>query len=140
VTAGATQAVAARLHHRPLWLAIGWSSIALVVYLSLTTDPLPSGEALGVDFAHAAAYAWLMFWFAQLHVARGTRLVLAGAFCALGATLELMQGYSGYRVFSYVDMRDDAIGVALGWWVATTRLSALLPRLDAWLAPSDSSA
>lgn len=122
------------LRHRPLWLAVGWASVALVVHLSLTSAPLPSGEMLGFDFAHAAAYAWLMFWFAQLFAAWRERVAFAVAFAAMGAVLEVLQGATGYRVLSFADMRDDAVGVALGWWLATTPLALLLPRIDARLA------
>ena len=122
------------LHLRPLWLAVGWAGVALVIYLSLTSSPLPSGEVLGFDFAHAVAYACLMFWFAQLYEGRGERAVIAVALAALGVALEVLQGWTGYRGFSYADMRDDALGVALGWWLATTPLSRVLPLVDARLA------
>jgi len=118
----------------PLWLAVGWAGIALVIYLSLTSSPLPSGEMLGFDFAHGAAYASLMFWFAQLYGGRGRRVTIAVALVAMGVALEVVQGWTGYRGFSYADMRDDAIGVALGWWLATTPLSRVLPLVDERLA------
>jgi VanZ family protein len=128
--------VAARppLRYRPLWLAVGWAGVVLVIYLSLTSSPLPSGEMLGFDFAHGAAYASLMFWFAQLYVGRGGRATSAVALVAMGVALEIAQGWTGYRGFSYADMRDDAIGVALGWWLATTPLSRMLPFVDSRLA------
>jgi VanZ family protein len=119
---------------RPLWLAVGWAGVALVIYLSLTSSPLPSGEVLGFDMAHAAAYACLMLWFAQLYEGMGARAVIAVALAALGVALEVLQGWTGYRGFSYADMRDDALGVALGWWLATTPLSRVLPLVDARLA------
>jgi VanZ family protein len=134
VATGALEAAVAPLRFRAVWLAAGWVGVALVVYLSLTPDPPPPGELLGFDFAHAVAYASLMFWFAQLYEARGARAAIALALCAMGVTLELLQGLTEYRTFSYPDMRDDAIGVALGLVLAATRLSAMLPQLDARLA------
>lgn len=124
---------AAALAFRPAWLAVGWTGVALVIYLSLTPDPLPSAEMLGFDASHALAYASLAFWFAQLYGRRGARAVIAIALCAMGVALELLQGQTGYRVLSYADMRDDAIGIVLGLALAATPLSALLPRLDARL-------
>lgn len=122
------------LRYRPLWLAVGWAGVVLVTYLSLTSSPLPSGEMLGFDFAHGAAYACLMFWFAQLYEGREGRVTSAVALVVMGVALEVAQGWTGYRGFSYADMRDDAIGVALGWWLATTPLSRMLPLVDARLA------
>lgn len=132
VPASGTAAVPLRF--RGLWLAAGWAGVALVVFLSLTPDPLPPGELLGFDFAHALAYASLMFWFAQLYEARGARAAVALGLCALGVTLELLQGLTEYRTFSYADMRDDAVGVALGLALLLTPLSTMLPQLDARLA------
>jgi VanZ family protein len=122
------------LRYRPLWLAVGWAGVVLVTYLSLTSSPLPSGEMLGFDFAHGAAYACLMFWFAQLYESREGRVTIAVALVVMGVALEIAQGWTGYRGFSYADMRDDAIGVALGWWLATTPLSRMLPLVDSRLA------
>ena len=126
----------APLRLAPLWWALGWAFVALVTYLSLTPSPPPPQELLGFDIAHAAAYAWLMFWFAHLLPTRAARLRCALALCALGILLEFLQGASGYRVLSYADMRDDAIGVAIGALVASTGLARVLPSIDAALAAS----
>jgi VanZ family protein len=91
---------------------------------------------LGFDFAHGAAYACLMFWFAQLYEGRDGRVTCAAALVAMGVALEIAQGWTGYRGFSYADMRDDAIGVAIGALVAFTALARVLPGIDAALAAS----
>lgn len=124
----------APLRLAPLWWALGWAFVALVAYLSLTPSPPPPQELLGFDIAHAAAYAWLMFWFAHLLPTRAARLRCAAALCGFGILLEVLQGTTGYRVFSYADMRDDAIGVAIGAIVASTALARVLPGVDAALA------
>jgi VanZ family protein len=119
---------------RPLWLAVGWLSVALIVFLSLTPDPLPPAEVGGFDIAHAGAYAWLGFWFAQLYPRRRSMLVVALALIALGIALEFGQRWTGYRTFSYADMRDDAVGVVIGLALVATPLARLLPALDARLS------
>lgn len=122
------------LRYRSLWLGLGWLFVALVVYLSLTPDPIPAAEAYGFDAGHALAYAWLMFWFGQIERASRTRLRIALALCALGISLELMQGLTTYREFSWADMRDNIFGVVLGVILAATPLVSILSRFDARLA------
>ncbi len=111
---------------RRAWWAVGWFGIGLVIYLSVMHDPptidVPQGDKLG----HAAAYATLMLWFAQLDAGLGYRRGTALGLVALGVALEFVQRAIGYRDFSYGDMLADAIGVALGWRLAPPRLPNLL--------------
>ena len=104
----------ADLPHRKLWLAIGFGLIALVIYLSLTPEPVDAGSVAEVKVGHFVAYAVLMLWFAQLYRSWRARLALAAAFALLGVGLELAQGLTSYRSFAYSDMVDNAIGVAVG--------------------------
>lgn len=71
-----------------------------------------------------------MFWYALLYARTGTRVALALALVAFGIGLEFLQALTPTRHFSYLDMRDDAIGVAAGWlfaaatarWLPTARI------------------
>lgn len=100
------------LAHRRLWLAIGWSLVILVTVLSLLPAPQLPQVGLSDKFGHILAYFTLMAWFGQIH---GARLKPVLALLAMGATLEILQGLSGYREMSGLDMLANAIGVATGW-------------------------
>jgi VanZ family protein len=100
---------------RSLWHIIGWALVLLVVYLSLTPRPPPVGINLWDKASHAIAYCTLMFWFAQLHV---QRLSVALWLLALGAGLEIAQGFTGYRQASGLDMLANTVGVVAGWSIA----------------------
>jgi len=76
------------------------------------TIDVAQGDKLG----HFAAYGLLMFLFCQIYV---RRLAFALAFIAMGVGLEFLQGMTGYRTFDVFDMLANAVGVALGWLVAT---------------------
>lgn len=112
------------------WTATGWCLVAAVVYLSLAPAPAavvaPGGDKLG----HFAAYATLMFWFAQV-VERGRRPMLAGRLLALGLALELAQALSGDREPSVADLGADAAGILAAWWAVRLWLGDLLSRLAA---------
>lgn len=108
------------------WLACGFGFVALVIYLSLTTDPVRAPTINNFKLGHVIAYLWLMFWFAQLWKSTPRRLAIAAALCLLGVTLEYIQGTTGYRTFSYSDMLDNASGVLLGLGLSYTPLSIRL--------------
>ena len=111
------------------WRGVGWIGVGVVIVVSLFPDPLSLTAFEQEDkIGHAAAYAVLMLWFAQLHLARGPRLRIAAGLLALGVALELVQGWTGVRTFSYADMAADALGVALGWLAAPPRGPNLLAR------------
>lgn len=115
------------------WLAVGFGFVALVVYLSLTHNPPPAPD-VGFKINHVLAYAWLMFWFAQVVRVGRVRVGVAIAFVLMGVALEYLQGMTGYRTFAYTDMRDNAIGVLAGWMLAVTPLGRAIPALDRLLA------
>jgi VanZ family protein len=123
----------ARLRWRPLWLALGWTLAAAIVWLSLTPSPPRLDFESGDKVGHVAAYAALMFWFCQLHAGRGARLAYASGFVALGVAIEFVQRASGYRSFELLDMLADAAGVALGWACARLAGTRLIERIEAFL-------
>ena len=113
-----------------LWLAAGMGFVALVVYLSINTEPIDVGRVEDVKVGHFIAYGWLMLWFCQVYRTLRTRVVLAAALVLLGVALEYVQGWTGYRSFAYSDMRDDALGVAIGWILSLTPLKGFLEALE----------
>jgi hypothetical protein len=121
-----------RLKHRNLWIVCGAGFVLLVIYLSLTPRPLDVPSVYDLKTGHILAYAWLMFWFAQIYRRPASRIGLAAAFLALGVALEYIQGWVG-RDFSYTDMRDDGIGIAIGAALAATPLGGALAIIERWL-------
>ena len=122
---------------RRMLVAAGWAWAGAIVWLSLTPSPpeleLPHGDKLG----HLAAYGLLMFWFAQLHAARASRIAHASAFVAMGVALEFVQGALGYRSYDIADMYANTLGVGLGW-VLGAMLPPLLPSAGAQSRAEDS--
>jgi VanZ family protein len=104
-----------KLRYRKLWLACGVAFVALVIFLSLTPDPLSTPTLDSVKTGHVLAYAWLMLWFSQLYRATGTRAAIGMGLLGMGIALEYVQALTGYRTFARSDMVDDAIGVAIGF-------------------------
>ncbi len=108
---------------RRLWLAVGWAMVALVIYLSLTPVPPEPDIDLGDKLSHLIAYAGLMAWFGRVCVPRAP---VALWLLALGLTLEVLQGLSGYRYAEALDMLANTGGIAVGWLAASlwTRIGA----------------
>jgi len=102
-------------------IAAGWAWAAAIVWLSLTPSPPQVDVAHGDKMGHFAAYALLMFWFAQLY--RRPAAYAAG-FIAMGVGLEIAQGALGFRLYDLVDMVANALGVLAGWGAAR-----VLPRI-----------
>jgi len=124
----------ARLKHRPFWIAGGVAFVLLVIYLSVTSHPLDVPSWWNFKIGHILAYAWLMFWFAQIWLEGGKRLATALVLLAMGIALEYVQGMIG-RDFAYSDMRDDGIGIAAGWLLAVTPLGRSFAFVEHRLAP-----
>ena len=115
---------------RRLWLAAGWAIVVAIVWLSVTPAPPELDVTQGDKLGHVLAYAALMFWFCQLSAARNARIGYAIAFLALGIGLEFVQGALGYRSFEMWDMLADAIGIAVGWLIASFVRPGILERLS----------
>jgi VanZ family protein len=112
---------------RRFWIVIGWFGVVLLIYLSLTPQPVDIPVEQGDKIGHILAYATLTYWWAQLLVATSQRRKVAAALLALGIAIEYVQGWTGWRNFDYYDMLADATGIALGWIAAW-------PRTPDWLA------
>ena len=123
-----------QLRFSKLWLALGGVLIIVVVSLSLWPEPPQLLDFKQSDkFSHFIAYMVLMLWFTNIYSPTSYRLLLGMGFFAMGACLELLQGASGYRVFSYTDMLANGFGILLALCLARTRLAHILMCFDTWL-------
>ncbi|MES2202169.1 MAG: VanZ family protein [candidate division FCPU426 bacterium] len=108
------------LRYTPLWLALGWAYVGLILYLSLIFNPPHLAEFEQSDkLKHLLAYALLMFYFFQLYENKRLLLVHALVFVILGGLIELLQGLGGVRSMEFFDFLADAAGVVLGFWLGT---------------------
>jgi VanZ family protein len=121
----------------PLWRALGYGLILLVIYLSLTLFPLDIPIENGDKLGHWMAYTTLMVWFAWLYPNLRTRLVYAAGFLVFGIALEFAQSLTDYRTFELADMAADTVGVALGWIAALPPLPNLLVLTERRLSQID---
>jgi VanZ family protein len=118
---------------RRAWTAIGWALVFLTIVLSL--QPLPAAFAAGnLDkLMHVLTYAMLALWFIQLAPAeRWIRIALW--FMGMGVAIEIAQGQTGYRYFSFADMVANAIGIVAALLAARCGLSNLLTWCERVLA------
>ncbi|MDD5388366.1 MAG: VanZ family protein [Gallionellaceae bacterium] len=97
---------------RNIWLALGWSLVLTVVYLSLTPKPPSIDVSFGDKIGHFLAYATLMGWWSQLDT-RHCRLALL--FVLMGLSMEIAQSFTDYRQGDVFDMAANTVGVGLGW-------------------------
>ena len=123
----------AALRFYRFWLAIGFGLVGLVIYLSLTPSPIDAGQVGDLSFGHLAAYLVLMLWFSQLQRGWAARLSIAAALVLMGVGLEYIQGLTSYRSFDPADMRDNAVGVAMGLALGSTPLGTTLVRIERWM-------
>ncbi|MCA1854142.1 MAG: hypothetical protein LC647_17665, partial [Beggiatoa sp.] len=74
---------------------------------------------------HVLTYATLTLWFIQLAPAeRWIRIALW--FVGMGVAIEIAQGQTGYRYFSFADMVANATGIVTALLAACCGLSKLL--------------
>jgi VanZ family protein len=116
-----------RLNYQPVWLALGWLMVAVVIWLSLSPSPPKGPDFPDSDkLMHGLTYLVLTGWFGQLYRSRVGRLGWAVGFAALGAVLEVMQGVGGVREASWGDGVANAVGAVCGWLLLRTRLAGAL--------------
>ena len=117
---------------RYLWLAIGYALIVLVIYLSLTGEPVAMSGLFDYEdkLYHAIAYFTLMAWFSQIYHQRLQRNTLAVAFVLLGLTMEYLQSLNPNRYAEFGDMIANVTGVALGFAIALSSAKNTLLRLE----------
>ncbi|MCG6918684.1 MAG: VanZ family protein [Deltaproteobacteria bacterium] len=123
-----------KFRYAKLWLILGWLLVALIIFLSLYPKPPQPLEFEQSDkVSHILAYMILMLWFANIYPQRSSQLQLSIGFFVMGVCLELLQGMTQYRTFSYIDMLANGLGILLALYLAKTRLATYLLRLDTWL-------
>lgn len=114
------------LHFQKIWLFIGLTLVAAVIFLSLTAS-YPPYLVIG---NHILAYAVLMLYFVQLIMSPRMAWGFAALFVLMGIVLEYLQGQTGHRTFSYYDMLADGAGVSFGFLASKTPLKNSLAYLD----------
>ena len=117
---------------RFLWLAIGYALVVLVVFLSLTSDPVDMGMSFPYEdkVYHALAYFVLMAWFAQIYHDQFQRIMIAVIFIFMGVMLEYFQSFDPNRMAEFGDMLANSAGVALGFIVALTGAKNILVKIE----------
>jgi len=118
---------------RFLWLAIGYSLVTLVVFLSLTSSPIDTGLHFPYEdkVYHALAYFTLMFWFGQIYHDKFQRNMIAVVFIFMGMSMEYMQSFDPMRTAEFADIVANSSGVALGFMLILGQLKNLICRFEA---------
>ena len=117
---------------RFLWLAMGYGLVVMVVYLSLTDNPVDMGMSFPYEdkVYHALAYFTLMAWFAQIYHDKFQRNMIALVFVVMGFSLEYFQSFNPNRVAEAGDLVANVSGVFLGFLLALTRVKNMFMRIE----------
>lgn len=103
--------------HR-VWFAAFWLAVLAGIVLSLWPGPrLPDPWFPAADkLQHAVAYAAL-FMLGRQAGYRSTRALIVGLL-ALGAAIEVAQGFTATRSAEWLDLVADGVGIGVGWLAA----------------------
>jgi VanZ family protein len=120
------------LKYRFFWLLVGYALVVLVVYLSLTSEPIDlyMGFKNQDKVYHAFAYFTLMSWFSQIYHRNVQRAQLIVAFVFLGILLEFLQGLTPNRDPDIADAMADTAGVLLGYVLTRWSLRNILVKFE----------
>ena len=123
------------LKYKHVWLVVGYSLVALVVYLSLTSSSVEMGELFPYEdkVYHALAYFTLMAWFGQIYHQPLKRNLFAIAFVLLGLSMEFLQSFDPARMAEFADMLANTVGVLLGIALSLTRAKNILANIESRL-------
>jgi len=123
------------LRYRKLWLSIGYLLIVVVVFLSLTSNPVHVDTNLPYQdkLFHVLAYFSLTFWFMQIYHIRHHVFQWVIFFLCLGMLLEYLQGFDLNRYSEVGDMIANTLGVVVAVALARTQLRFVLVRLERYI-------
>lgn len=124
------------LKYRSTWLVIGYTMVAVVIFLSLTPDPVtPKVDLPHIDkFFHALAYFSMMGWFAQIYYLKPVRIYYALSFLVMGVMLEYIQGFEPTRQADIWDMAANTSGVFIALLFSQNiYFSGVLKRFEKWI-------
>ena len=121
------------LKYKQLWLIVGYSLVAYVLYSSLTPSPITMDVRYFDKYAHTFGYFVLMGWFMQIYHERKSVYLCAAFFIVLGISLEFVQGMTGYRFYDVYDMLANASGVLIAWLLIKTPFPKILSYIDSKL-------
>jgi VanZ family protein len=118
-----------------LWLFIGYLMIAVVVYLSLTSEPVDVDTGLPYEdkLFHLLAYFCLTFWFMQLYHIKHHVYFWVVLFIGFGVLLEYLQGYDANRYSEFGDMVANTVGVMAAFMLSSTHLKFVLQKFEHWI-------
>ena len=114
------------LKYKKLWLFVGYALIAIVVYQTLTANPVSVGMSISDKYLHTVGYFTLMGWFVQIYHEKKYRFLWAIFFIAMGIGLEFLQELGGVRFYEVNDMLANGLGVVIAWVLSNTRFSDTL--------------
>lgn len=114
------------LKYRRLWLFVGYSLVAYVIYSSLTPSPIHVDVNFFDKYAHTFGYFVLMGWFMQLYHVRKNILQCGVLLILMGISIEFIQDLTGYRFFDIYDMMANTAGVLLAWSLSKTPFPQVL--------------
>lgn len=117
--------------HR-LWLALGFAMVAGIFYFSLSAPSLPSKGHVDKLF-HAASYAIVTGWFAQLYPKLWLRLLIGLLFALMGVGIEFLQGLHPMRYFDVLDMLANSVGVVIALVLVQTWMGNVLAQFETLL-------
>lgn len=116
------------LRYPQLWLLPGCLWLIWLCFASLAQVPVDV-QISSDKLAHLAAYLVLVYAFGCVLRPRQLPLLLVLS-CALGLLLEVLQGFTGYRVFDWGDALANAAGAFLGGLLAWSRFGQLYQQLE----------
>ena len=124
--------VCPELKLRFLWIATGYMLVALVLFLSLTSNPIDTGMSFPYQdkLYHAFAYFTLMFWFSQIYHDSFQRKMVAVIFILMGIMLEYLQSFDPQRFAEFGDMVANTSGVVLGFLLALSGAKNILLKIE----------
>ena len=114
------------LKYKKIWILIGYSMVAFVIYSSLTSSPVSMDFKMSDKVMHMVGYFGLMGWFVQVYDSSKYYFKLAIVFIMMGVGLEFLQDLGGVRHFELWDMVANTCGVLVAWALVKTPFPYLL--------------
>ena len=104
------------------------ATLLIVTILFLMPVPQAADSLVNDKLIHALVFFGLSFLFDRAYVGLNSLIYLVPALISYGLLIEVLQGFSGYRMFSLADLIADLVGILVYLLICLPMINVMIKK------------